>query len=65
MGDRRPGDVHLVIHSPAAEQRSRRYAGGVERITEIVGRLVLAGGVVPGRVTVEDGWITRVEDLLR
>ena len=35
----------------------------MERITEIVGRLVLAGGVVPGRVTVEDGWITRVEDL--
>jgi N-acetylglucosamine-6-phosphate deacetylase len=35
----------------------------VERISEVVGRLVLAGGVVAGRVTVEDRWISRVEEL--
>ena len=29
----------------------------------IVGRLILAGGVAPGRIEVEDGWIVSVEPL--
>ena len=63
MGDRRPGRGDVGTHSARRGAGPRRYAGGVERITEIVGRLVLAGGVVSGRVTVEDGWIARVEEL--
>jgi N-acetylglucosamine-6-phosphate deacetylase len=31
-----------------------------EALREVVGRLVLADGVVPGRIAVEDGWITGV-----
>ena len=30
-------------------------------MTEVVGRLVLADGVVPGRITVDDGWIAAVD----